>query len=158
MTVARWPGQDEYERRQRERDEYQRHVNAEHDARQRATGGWTNAGHKVPLNLKTFHVTVHGLDDAHAALVLLWQRFGDHPDRTVSSSMTVTHGSVDGTDLKVVVDYLVRGGHPADLRRWLGKLFFGGPVTEEVVDARLVRTVQYVHGPLGPAREVVRKD
>lgn len=97
-----------------------------------------------PLTRKTFHVIIHGKGE-EKLLNAFWLAFGNHPDRTEKhTSKIVTGAEIRGDDLHLAVEYTVRGGHPADFRKWIGRLLFGNPDRGDIVEAILKETV-----PLG---------
>jgi len=97
---------------------------------------------RKPPNRKTFRVVIHGAEDPAAVLAMMWERFGDHENASTPGSRIVTHGSVFGSDVHLTIVYSVRGGHPADFRRWIGRLLWKRKATSDEVACTLVETVR----------------
>ena len=68
-----------------------------------------------PLNRVVFNVKATVSPDAEETLEAIKKRHGP------TKKLRVTQGQVDGRDLWVQMEYTVRGGHPADVRRALSK-------------------------------------
>lgn len=93
-------------------------IEPDDDAKPKASK--TSSGHTKPLTRKTFKVEVGGVKDLQHFVAEVWRLVGNHSDRARPDDQkrVLNIGVLDGR-VVMTVDYLVRGGFPDDIRRWL---------------------------------------
>ena len=79
-----------------------------------------------PLNRKTFYVELLSTTDPAHVLAVLWELW--QPGR--QSTWVMTHGEVRDGVVRLLIEYTVIGGHPSDVRRKIGRVVRGVPLTE----------------------------
>jgi len=98
-------------------------------------------GHSKPRTCKTIWVTVRDTGEPDRLMWEFWRCFGNHRTRTIPvTSKVVTHCSVVGDEIHLVVEYTTRGGYPSDIRRWAGNLVWGRVATKHQVECQLKET------------------
>lgn len=125
---AEWKaGAPERARRDAKRAEWYRKLNDEVDARRRAEAETAAArvalaqsrpASRKPLDRTRFEVRLHQLVDPHAVMMLCWNNWKDSSKNFHALGAEI---DCDTGDVRLAFSYTVRGGHPADLRRKLGR-------------------------------------
>jgi hypothetical protein len=102
---------EEYERKQREYQDLQR----KHPSPAADRGAGIKRPKRKPLNRVIFDVKATIAPDAEGTFEAIKRRHGP------TKKLRITHQSVEGQSLWIKMEYTVRGGHPADVRRALDK-------------------------------------
>ena len=74
-----------------------------------------------PLTKKIFFVQLRHPHNPEGTLQVLWEQL--QPGR--GGNFVVTHGDVADGVIRLLIEYTVRGGHPSDIRRKLGRIMMG---------------------------------